>query len=185
YAESEVIGFKHDLISGNCTYTFGNIIEYKEETLRKYFESKLDYIRQKLNDGLTNVNTIVTDVVEGKLEYFERKIIKGVEPPENPVNDMLWLDTSNPDVAVLRRYWEGQWINATAEKAEDIGAITREKALYSELTNTFVNLSIQHSKLLNEMHDVINSEYLVDFDLKDELNAKLDATVSIYNNIKS
>ncbi|PTF39920.1 hypothetical protein BUY11_11900, partial [Staphylococcus chromogenes] len=70
-------------------------------------------------------------------------------------------------------------------KAEDIGAITREKALYSELTNTFVNLSIQHSKLLNEMHDVINSEYLVDFDLKDELNAKLDATVSIYNNIKS
>ncbi|QDW82145.1 hypothetical protein DWB92_05125 [Staphylococcus chromogenes] len=185
YAESEVIGFKHDLISGNCTYTFGNIIEYKEETLRKYFESKLDYIRQKLNDGLTNVNTIVTDVVEGKLEYFEHKIIKGVEPPENPVNDMLWLDTSNPDVAVLRRYWEGQWINATAEKAEDIGAITREKALYSELTNTFVNLSIQHSKLLNEMHDVINSEYLVDFDLKDELNAKLDATVSIYNNIKS
>lgn len=185
YAESEVIGFKHDLISGNCTYTFGNIIEYKEETLRKYFESKLDYIRQKLNDGLTNVNTIVADVVEGKLEYFERKIIKGVEPPENPVNDMLWLDTSNSDVAVLRRYWEGQWINATAEKAEDIGAITREKALYSELTNTFVNLSIQHSKLLNEMHDVINSEYLVDFDLKDELNAKLDATVSIYNNIKS
>ncbi|PTG91916.1 hypothetical protein BU643_10910 [Staphylococcus chromogenes] len=185
YAESEVIGFKHDLISGNCTYTFGNIIEYKEETLRKYFESKLDYIRQKLNDGLTNVNTIVADVVEGKIEYFERKIIKGVEPPENPVNDMLWLDTSNPDVAVLRRYWEGQWINATAEKAEDIGAITREKALYSELTNTFVNLSIQHSKLLNEMHDVINSEYLVDFDLKDELNAKLDATVSIYNNIKS
>ena len=185
YAESEVIGFKHDLISGNCTYTFGNIIEYKEETLRKYFESKLDYIRKKLNDGLTNVNTIVADVVEGKLEYFERKIIKGVEPPENPVNDMLWLDTSNPDVAVLRRYWEGQWINATAEKAEDIGAITREKALYSELTNTFVNLSIQHSKLLNEMHDVLNSEYLVDFDLKDELNTKLDATVSIYNNIKS
>ncbi|MCO4346756.1 phage tail protein, partial [Staphylococcus agnetis] len=185
YAESEVIGFKHDLISGNCTYTFGNIIEYKEETLRKYFESKLDYIRQKLNDGLTNVNTIVEDVVEGKLEYFERKIIKGVEPPENPVNDMLWLDTSNPDVAVLRRYWEGQWINATAEKAEDIGAITREKALYSELNNTFVNLSIQHSKLLNEMHDVMNSEYLVDFDLKEELNTKLGATVSIYNNIKT
>ncbi|MCO4332844.1 hypothetical protein MTQ91_13085, partial [Staphylococcus hyicus] len=110
---------------------------------------------------------------------------KGSEPPENPVNDMLWLDTSNPDVAVLRRYWEGQWINATAEKAEDIGAITREKALYSELTNTFVNLSIQHSKLLNEMHDVMNTEYLVDFDLKDELNTKLDATVSIFNNIKS
>ncbi|MDT0750755.1 phage tail spike protein [Staphylococcus chromogenes] len=185
YAESEVIGFTHDLISDDIVYTFGNVVEYAEDDLLKYFKGKLNEINQKLNDNFTNINTIVNDAVAGELEYYERKIFKGVEPPENPVNDMLWLDTSNPDVAVLRRYWEGQWINATAEKAEDIGAITREKALYSELTNTFVNLSIQHSKLLNEMHEVMNSEYLVDFDLKDELNAKLDATVSIYNNIKS
>ncbi|MCO4333767.1 phage tail spike protein [Staphylococcus hyicus] len=185
YVEGEVISETYYALDNKSEYTFGNYVEYKESDLRAEFAKKLDAIRQKLNDGLTNVNTIVADVVEGKLEYFERKILKGSEPPENPVNDMLWLDTSNPDVAVLRRYWEGQWINATAEKAEDIGAITREKALYSELTNTFVNLSIQHSKLLNEMHDVMNTEYLVDFDLKDELNTKLDATVSIFNNIKS
>ncbi len=185
YVEGEVISETYYALDNKSEYTFGNYIEYKESDLRAEFAKKLDAILQKLNDGLTNVNTIVADVVEGKLEYFERKILKGSEPPENPVNDMLWLDTSNPDVAVLRRYWEGQWINATAEKAEDIGAITREKALYSELTNTFVNLSIQHSKLLNEMHDVMNTEYLVDFDLKDELNTKLDATVSIFNNIKS
>lgn len=185
YVEGEVISETYYALDNKSEYTFGNYVEYKESDLRAEFAKKLDAIRQKLNDKFTNVNTIVADVVEGKLEYFERKIIKGAEPPENPVNDMLWLDTSNPDVAVLRRYWEGQWINATAEKAEDIGAITREKALYSELHNTFVNLSIQHSKLLNEMHDVMNNEYLVDFDLKDELNTKLDATVSIYNNIKS
>ncbi|MDU0452339.1 phage tail spike protein [Staphylococcus chromogenes] len=185
YVEGEVISETYNPLTNVSVYSFGNYIEYKESDLRAEFAKKLDAIRQKLNDGLTNVNTIVAEVVQGKLEYFERKITKGAEPPENPVNDMLWLDTSNPDVAVLRRYWEGQWINATAEKAEDIGAITREKALYSELTNTFVNLSIQHSKLLNEMHEVMNSEYLVDFDLKDELNTKLDATVSIYNNIKS
>ncbi|PTF68153.1 phage tail spike protein [Staphylococcus chromogenes] len=185
YVEGEVISETYNPLTNVSVYSFGNYVEYKESDLRAEFTKKLDAIRQKLNDGLTNVNTIVADVVEGKLEYFERKIIKGVEPPENPVNDMLWLDTRNPDVAVLRRYWEGQWINATAEKAEDIGAITREKALYSELNNTFVNLSIQHSKLLNEMHDVMNNEYLVDFDLKEELNTKLDATVSIFNNIKS
>ncbi|MCO4363412.1 hypothetical protein MTQ96_11785, partial [Staphylococcus agnetis] len=185
YVEGEVISETYNPLTNVSVYSFGNYVEYKESDLRAEFAKKLDAIRQKLNDGLTNVNTIVADVVEGKLEYFERKIIKGAEPPENPVNDMLWLDTSNPDVAVLRRYWEGRWINATAEKAEDIGAITREKALYSELNNTFVNLSIQHSKLLNEMHYVMNSEYLVDFDLKDELNSKLDATVSIYNNIKN
>lgn len=185
YVEGEVISETYNPLTNVSVYSFGNYVEYKESDLRAEFSKKLDAIRQKLNDKFTNVNTIVVDVVEGKLEYFERKIFKGSEPPENPVNDMLWLDTRNPDVAVLRRYWEGQWINATAEKAEDIGAITREKALYSELTNTFVNLSIQHSKLLNEMHDVMNSEYLVDFDLKDELNTKLDDTVSIYSNIKS
>lgn len=185
YIEAEIIGEKYNLISGESDWTFGQYVEYKENDVKAFFRSKLSDIQQKLNDKFTNVNTIVADVVEGKLEYFERKIFKGSEPPENPVNDMLWLDTRNPDVAVLRRYWEGQWINATAEKAEDIGAITREKALYSELNNTFVNLSIQHSKLLNEMHEITNSEYLVDFNLINELNAKLDATVSIYNNIKS
>ncbi|MCE5153260.1 hypothetical protein KJB58_02145 [Staphylococcus hyicus] len=185
YVEGEVISETYNPLTNVSVYSFGNYVEYKESDLRAEFAKKLDAIRQKLNDGLTNVNTIVADVVEGKLEYFERKIIKGAEPPENPVNDMLWLDTSNPDVAVLRRYWEGQWINATAEKAEDIGAITREKALYSELTNTFVNLSIQHSKLLNDMHEILNNEYFVDFELKQELNNALDETVNVFKHIQS
>ncbi|UXS76375.1 phage tail spike protein [Staphylococcus chromogenes] len=185
YVEGEVISETYYALDNKSEYTFGNYVEYKESDLRAEFSKKLDAIRQKLNDKFTNVNTIVADVVEGKLEYFERKIFKGSEPPENPVNDMLWLDTRNPDVAVLRRYWEGQWINATAEKAEDIGAITREKALYSELTNTFVNLSIQHSKLLNEMHEILNNEYFVDFDLKQELNNGLDETVNVFKHIKS
>ncbi|WP_415409957.1 phage tail spike protein [Staphylococcus agnetis] len=185
YVEGEVISETYYALDNKSEYTFGNYVEYKESDLRAEFAKKLDAIRQKLNDKFTNVNTIVADVVEGKLEYFERKIFKGSEPPENPVNDMLWLDTRNPDVAVLRRYWQGQWINATAEKAEDIGAITREKALYSELTNTFVNLSIQHSKLLNDMHEILNNEYFVDFDLKQELNIALDETVNVFKHIQS
>ncbi|MDG4944684.1 hypothetical protein OSX66_12565 [Staphylococcus agnetis] len=185
YVEGEVISEAYNPLTNVSVYSFGNYVEYKESDLRAEFTKKLDAIQQKLNDKFTNVNTIVADVVEGKLEYFERKIFKGSEPPENRVNDMLWLDTSNPDVAVLRRYWEGQWVNATAEKAEDIGAITREKALYSELTNTFVNLSIQHSKLLNDMHEILNNEYFVDFDLKQELNIALDETVNVFKHIQS
>ena len=185
YVEGEVISEAYNPLTNVSVYSFGNYVEYKESDLRAEFTKKLDAIQQKLNDKFTNVNTIVADVVEGKLEYFERKIFKGSEPPENPVNDMLWLDTRNPDVAVLRRYWEGQWINATAEKAEDIGAITREKALYSELSNTFVNLSIQHSKLLSDMHEILNNEYFVDFDLKQELNIALDETVNVFKHIQS
>lgn len=185
YAESEVIGFELDLISDDCTYQFGKVIEYKESDLRRYFESKLGYIRQKLTDGFTNVNTIVRESLDGELQYFERKIFKGNTPPENPVNDTLWLDTSNPNVAVLRRFFNGKWHNATAEKAGDVGAVTREQALYSELTNTFTNLSIQHARLLKEVYAVIGSKYLVDRDLKNNLNSKLDATVSVFNKIKT
>lgn len=185
YAESEVIGFTHDLISDDCTYTFGRIVEYKEDDLLKYFRSKLDNFNQKLIDNISNVNTIVQDTLDTELQHYEKKIIKSDTPPTNAVNDVFWLDTSNPNVPILKRYWEGQWIKASVDNAEDIGGITREKALFSELSNTFINLTIQHSKLLNEMHEVMNSEYLVDEDIKASLNTNLDKTVTVFNNIKT
>ncbi|MBA8761710.1 phage tail spike protein [Staphylococcus coagulans] len=185
YVEAEVISEEYDLISEDVTYNFGEYKEFKESDLRSPFDRKLDAIRQKLNDNFSNINTIVKESLEGELQYFERKILKGDTPPENPVNDLLWLDTSNPKVAVLRRYWNGEWIKSSAENASDVGAVTREQALYSELKNTLVNLSIQHSKLLKEMYEVITSEYLVDEDLKQEVNSKLDATIEVYNQIKA
>ncbi|ELV3774985.1 hypothetical protein QNY91_001431 [Staphylococcus pseudintermedius] len=184
YVEAEVISEEYDLISKDATYTFGEYKEFKESDLRSSFDRKLDAIRQKLNDGLSNVNTIVRESLEGELQYFEPKILKGPEPPKNPVNDLLWLDTSNPQVAVLRRYWDGEWIKSSAENAEDVGAITREQALYSELNNTFVNLTIQHSRLMHEVSDVLESEYLVDTDLKAEVNSKLNETIGVFNEIK-
>ncbi|MFO3694356.1 phage tail spike protein [Staphylococcus felis] len=184
YAESEVIGIEHDLISNKCTYEFGKVVEYKEDDLLTYFRSKLSYFNQKLNDTFTNVNTIVRESIGEELQYFEHKILKGDTPPDNPVNDLLWLDTSNPKVAVLRRYWNGEWIKASAENADDVGAITREQALYSELTNTLVNLTIQHSRLLHEVTNVLESEYFVDSDLKAEVNSKLNDTISVFNAIK-
>ncbi len=52
---------------------------------------------------------------------------------------------------------------------EKLGGITREKALFSELNNIFINLSIQHASLLSEATELLNSEYLVDNDLKADL----------------
>lgn len=185
YVEAEVISEEYDLLSEDTTYNFGEYKEFKESDLRSPFDRKLDAIRQKLNDNFSNINTIVKESLEGELQYFERKILKGETPPENPVNDMLWLDTSNPKVAVLRRYWNGKWIKSSAENAEDVGAVTREQALYSELSNTFVNLTIQHSRLMHEVSDVLESEYLIDTDIKEEVNSKLNDTVSVFNTIKS
>ncbi|PNZ52216.1 phage tail spike protein [Staphylococcus intermedius] len=184
YVEAEVISEEYDLISEDATYTFGEYKEFKESDLRSSFDRKLDAIRQTLNDGLSNVNTIVRESLEGELQYFEPKILKGDTPPDNPVNDLLWLDTSNPKVAVLRRYWNGEWIKSSAENANDVGAITREQALYSELSNIFVNLTIQHSRLIHEVSDVLESEYLVDTDIKAEVNSDLDETIGVFNEIK-
>lgn len=185
YIEAEVIGIKYNWLADESEFTFGNVIEYEETKLREFFTRKLDEITKKLNDNISNVNTIVSDVVAGELEYYERKIFKGSEPPENPQNDTLWYDTSNPDVAVLRRYWNGKWITQTADDVEKIGGLRREQVMYRDLNNSFINLTIQHSRLQNDVYDVLNNEYLVDDDLKANLNQALSDVDNVYQNIKT
>ncbi len=185
YIEAEVIGIKYNWLADESEFTFGNVIEYEETKLREFFNRKLDEITKKLNDNISNVNTIVSDVVAGEMEYYERKIFKGAEPPENPQNDTLWYDTSNPDVAVLRRYWNGKWITQTADDVEKIGGLRREQVMYRDLNNSFINLTIQHSKLQNDVYDVLNSEYLVDDDLKSNLNQALLDVDNVYQEIKT
>lgn len=185
YIEAEVIGIKYNWLADESEFTFGNVIEYEETKLREFFTRKLDEITKKLNDNISNVNTIVSDVVAGELEYYERKIFKGTEPPENPQNDTLWYDTSNPDVAVLRRYWDGKWITQTADDVEKIGGLRREQVMYRDLNNSFINLTIQHSRLQNGVYDVLNNEYLVDDDLKGNLNQALSDVDNVYQEIKT
>ena len=185
YVDAEVVGEVYDNIANVSTFTFGNVKEYKADELRKDLYDRISDIQKKMNDNISNVNTIVSDVVAGQLEYFERKIIKSETPPESPVNDMLWYDTSNPEVAVLRRYWNGEWLEETADDVEKIGGITREKALFSELTNTFTNLSIQHAKLQSDVYEVVTNEYLVDDDLKAAVNNAYNETTKVFDNIKT
>lgn len=185
YIEAEVIGEEYDPISEDSIYTFGQFKEYNESDLRAEFNKKLSSIQKKLVDSINNVNTIIRDTLDDELQYYEQKIIKSDTPPENPVNDMLWYDTSNPNVAVLWRYFNGEWREHSVNDVEQIGGITREKALFSELNNTFINLSIQHAKMLKEVYEVTNSEYLVDTDLKNDVNTKLNDTIGVYNQIKT
>lgn len=185
YIEAEVICVDYDLLTDESTYKFGNVVEYDESSLRDIFTKKLADISKKMNDNVNNVNTIVKDVVAGELEYFERKIFKCATAPDNPVNDMLWYDTSNPNVAVLRRYWNGEWLNETVDDVEKIGGVTREKALYDSIKNAFENLAIQHSKLMDETYSVLNSEYLVDTDLKEKLQTELNNVDNIFQSIQT
>lgn len=185
YVEAEVLSCEYDMILDDTVFKFGNVIEYEETALREEFNRRLDEIRKKLNDNISNVNTIVNDAIEGELEYYERKIIKSDTAPDNPVEDMLWYDTSNPNVAVLKRYHNGEWRNETAKNVEQLGGMTREQVLYNSLTNTFQNLNIQHSKLLEEVYQLLNSEYLVDNDIRNAVNNAVNNTTNIYDQIKS
>lgn len=185
YVEAEVISCEYDMILDDTVFKFGNVVEYEETALREEFNRRLDEIRKKLNDNISNVNTIVNDAIEGELEYYERKIIKSDSAPDNPVEDMLWYDTSNPNVAVLKRYHNGEWRNETAKNVEQLGGMTREQVLYNSLTNTFQNLNIQHSKLLEEVYQLLNSEYLVDTDIRNAVNNAVNNTTNIYDQIKS
>nr|WP_277955709.1 phage tail spike protein [Staphylococcus caprae] len=184
YIEAEVIGVDYDLILDESSYKFGNVVEYDESSLRSIFDKKIDEIRKKLNDNVTNINTIVNDAIQGELEYYEPKIIKSDTEPEKPIEDMLWYDTSNPNVAVLKRYHNGEWLNETAKDVEQLGGMTREHVLYNSITNTFQNLNIQHSKLLEEVTGLLNNEYLVDNDIKLALDNAQNNLVDVYNHIK-
>ncbi|MGO3112417.1 MAG: phage tail spike protein [Staphylococcus saprophyticus] len=185
YLEAEVIGEEYDLLGKESVYTFGKVIRYSEEDLTQFFRQRLQEIREKLNDDITNLNTQLQETVENADKYYEQKIIKQPEPPENPVDDMLWYDTSNPDVAVLRRYRNGEWHNQTASDVQQLGGMTREETIYNELVSTFEDLQLQHSMLQSDVYDVINSQYLVDTQLKEQVQTDLDNVSSVFNQIKT
>lgn len=185
YIETEVVGLNYNWLNDVSDYKFGTVKEYEEDELRAFFYKKLDEITKKVNDDNNNINTIVTDMLNGTLEYYERKIFKGDEPPANPKDDTLWYDTTNPNVAVLRRYHNGEWINETVSNVKQIGGVTREQALFSELKNSFINLGIQHSKLENEVSTLLSSEYLVDESIKNDLTQSLYELSNTYSSINS
>jgi len=185
YAESEVVGFVHELISDDLTWQFGNVIEYKEDDLLKYFRSRMEEIEKKLNNNINNSNTIITDRIEEEIERLQRTIHRGATPPLSPEEGDFWYDTTNPKVAVLREFVDGEWRNASAHDVEQIGGMTKEAIIYNEINGTFLSISVQHAKVINEVYEVLNSEYLVDDDIRDWLNNELNILLEIYSNIFS
>ncbi|PNY96187.1 phage tail spike protein [Mammaliicoccus sciuri] len=185
YAESEVVGFVHELISDDLTWQFGNVIEYKEDDLLKYFRSRMEEIEKKLNNNINNSNTIITDRIEEEIERLQRTIHRGETAPPSPEEGDFWYDTSNFKVAVLREFKNGRWENASAHDVEQIGGMTKEAIIYNEINGTFLSISVQHAKVINEVYEVLNSEYLVDEGIRDWLNNELNILLDIYSSITS
>lgn len=184
YVEAEVIGEEYDPISKDSIYTFGQYKEYNENDLRAEFNKKLSSIQQKLNNNINNSNTIITDRIEEEIERLQRIIHRGDTPPSSPEEGDFWYDTTNPKVAVLREFKNGRWENASAHDVEQIGGMTKEAIIYNEVNGTFIALSVQHAKITNEVYEALNSEYLVDEDIRTWLNNELDGLNNIFNSVR-
>ncbi|WP_436888120.1 phage tail spike protein [Mammaliicoccus sciuri] len=173
YAESEVIGFTHELISGELTWTFGNIVEYEEDDLLKYFRSRLKDIEKKFNDDINNVGSIITDRIDEEVERLQRKLHRGSTPPDNPEEGDFWFDTSNPNVAVLREFVNGEWKHASAHDVEQIGGLSREVIIYRQVLEATHSMSAEIANQMERTNVALSSEYLVDLDVKGKLQKAL------------
>jgi len=185
YAEAEVTGIEHDLISDERKYTFGTPKEFVESDLRRYFTERLAMLQQMMKDDILNIDQIMEKVVITVDTKIEETITTGETPPETPVTGQLWYDTSNPNNAVLREYQNGEWVNSTTENPGDIGTLSRAQILYRELQLRY-NVTLEQNNLLNEEYNkVLNDQYLTDQSVKDALTqAYLDAQTK-YNSATS
>ncbi len=173
YAESEVIGFTHELISDELTWNFGNIVEYKEDDLLKYFRSRLEDLEKKMNNDINNIETIITDRIDDEVERLQRKLHRGPTPPDNPEEGDFWFDTSNPNVAVLREFVNGEWKHASAHDVEQIGGLSREVIIYRQVLEATHSMSAEIANQMERTNVALSSEYLVDLDVKGKLQKAL------------
>lgn len=163
-------------------YVLGEIVEYKKEDITKLFNKLKSQISERLKNTNSNLDNIVTKIDE----EVERRIYKQDTPPDNPINDQLWLDTSVPGKPILKRYFNGNWnveIKAVTEPS-DIDAVSREQAMYEAALSSFANLVVTHEQLLVEAAKVKLNKYLTESHISN-IDTQLQSVINTYNSLKT
>lgn len=156
YVDAEVIEINYDIISGISDLKFGVIKEYERQDVYARFSAMLDKIREQLSNVTDNADTIIDDILERKLDEFERYIHKSEKPPLNPKEGDLWLK-----------------LGATSEKQQIQYQIDKLK----EGLKNFENLSQQDRQKLieriedkqKELEDLENGKELKEQQNRDEI----------------
>lgn len=161
-------------------FVLGEITEHDRLDLRRYFTDLLGKLQQRLRDTNSNLDNIVTIIDQ----EVERRIYKQDTPPKNPINGQLWLDTSNPDKPILKEYFNGEWLEriSAVKDPEDIGAISREQAMFETILSSFNNLKVVHEQLLIESNLIKENKYINQSHI-DDIDNKLQAVISSYNQL--
>ena len=134
---------------------------------------------QKLDDNIKNLDTIIESKIDNT-EVFERAITKSEYPPENPVNGTLWYDISNPDLAVIREYRDGEWVGATAEDISQIGGMTVEQIAFGQLMQLYAVVVGEMNGLENSYNEILESEYMDREDIKEELKTAYNSMQELF-----
>ena len=184
YAEANTKKITRNLLDPtDRVFVFGDIVEYQRETLRAYFNGIINELKQRLENMPNTIDNILEIVTDSEL--FEKKISKSELPPENPQEGDFWLDISDSEVGVLYRWENGKWVKSSITQAEEIGAVTREAAMYESIKNTLELLGMLHSNLMNEYYSTMENEYFIDNDLKASLTSAFNTADSIYQSVLS
>lgn len=75
YIETEIFGIEYDPISNETTFTFGDVIEYKQNELRKEFQEKMNSINKKMNDEINPIKKEVKQQSD-KINEHDKTLIK-------------------------------------------------------------------------------------------------------------
>ncbi|HBV22275.1 MAG TPA: hypothetical protein DEB42_00590 [Jeotgalicoccus sp.] len=183
YADATVKGVVRSIFNPlDKTYTLGEITEYTKEDITKIFEQFRALLAKRMAETQSNLDNIVTIIDTA----VERRIFKQPNPPENPINGQLWLDTSNSDKPVLMEYFNGQWIVriAAVTEADDIGAITRSQAMYEAILTALESFEVLHIQILTEANQIKLNKYLNQSN-KDNLDNRILTVVDTHNDLKA
>lgn len=187
YVEAEIIEIKYNAFNKLCDYKFGILTEYTREEVYEQFNKLLETLRKRLENLKHNTENIINERFEEELKDLERYIHKSPTPPLNPKEGDLWLDTSHNQVAVLKRYENGQWIKSSVSEAHDINAPTREETMYQMITeraHRLKNMMLNNFGLYNNL---TNHKYYMDLpqEIRDMFSKSFVAQSNAYSKFES
>lgn len=182
YVDATVKEVTRSIFNKNSkTYVLGEIVEHKREDLRKHFNAMIAMLSKRLSETSSNIDNIVTIIDTA----VERRIFRQPTPPENPTNGQLWLDTSNTNNAILKEYFNGQWVVRIDNPTEDdIEAISRSTAMYESILSSLRNFEVLHMQLLTDANLITTNKYLNQKNI-DNINEKLQLVINTYNQLKA
>ena len=186
YLEAEIVEIHYNLLNNIKEYKFGILKEFTREQVYSQYDKFRKELEERLKEIISNTDSIISERLEEELKYVERYIEKSPTPPLNPKEGDLWLDTTDPKVAILKRYENGKWVKSSVDHVSQIGGLTREETMYETLKerlyrieNSYFEAFKKHDALVTEKH----YHYVKDA-IKNNLNIKQNELKNSYDDFK-